>query len=74
LIDSAIRISFASALLAGVSYLVWYGLDQQLGRDTIAQIISLGVALAAGAAVYFAAVLVLRVPEARQIVRLVRRM
>jgi putative peptidoglycan lipid II flippase len=74
LIDSAIRISLASALLAGVSYLVWYGLDQQLGRDTIAQIVSLGVALAAGAAVYLGAVLALRVPEARQILRLVRRM
>ena len=38
-----------------------------------AQIASLGVALAAGAAVYFAAVIALRVPEANQILRLLRR-
>ena len=73
LLDSAIRITIAAALLAGVSYLVWYGLDEQLGRDTIAQIISLVVALAAGAAVYFTTVIALRVPEARQILRLLRR-
>ena len=55
-----------------MSYLVWYGLDQALGRSTIAQIISLGVALAAGFATYFGAVLALRVPEASQIMRLAR--
>src|SRR3954453_10691101 len=66
------RILFAAALLAGVSYLVWDGLDQALGRSTVAQIISLGVALAAGFATYFGAVLALRVPEARQIMRLAR--
>jgi putative peptidoglycan lipid II flippase len=73
LIDCAIRVTAAAALLAGVSYMVWYGLDEALGRTTIAQIISLGGALAAGALAYFAAVLALRVPEARQILRLVRR-
>jgi putative peptidoglycan lipid II flippase len=71
-LDSAIRVTFAAALLAGVSYLVWYGLDEALGRSTVAQLISLGIALIAGAAAYFAAVLALRVPEARQILRLVR--
>jgi putative peptidoglycan lipid II flippase len=73
LFDTAIRVIAAAALLAGVSYLVWYGLDQALGRDTIAQIVSLGVALLAGFATYFAAVLALRVPEADQIMRLLRR-
>jgi len=73
LFETAGRVVVAAALLAGVSYLVWYGLDQQLGRDTIAQIVSLGLALAAGFATYLAAVLALRVPEATQIVRLVRR-
>jgi putative peptidoglycan lipid II flippase len=71
-LDNAIRVTAAAALLAGVSYLVWYGLDEALGRSTIAQIVSLGAALLAGAAAYFAAVLALRVPEARQILRLVR--
>ena len=73
LFDTATRVIAASALLAGVSYLVWYGLDQALGRDLIAQIVSLGVALLAGFATYCAAVLALRVPEANQIVRLLRR-
>ena len=73
LLDTAMRVIVAAALLAGVSYLVWYGLDQALGRGLIAQIVSLGVALAAGFATYVAATLVLRVPEANQIVRLLRR-
>jgi putative peptidoglycan lipid II flippase len=72
LMDTAARVLVAAALLAGVSYLVWYGLDQSLGRSTIAQLVSLGVALAAGFAAYFGAVLALRVPEARQIMRLAR--
>jgi putative peptidoglycan lipid II flippase len=66
------RVLVAAALLAGVSFLVWDGLDQALGRDTIGQIVSLGAALIAGFAAYFAAVLALRVPEARQILRLAR--
>jgi putative peptidoglycan lipid II flippase len=73
LIDTAVRVVAAAALLAGVSYLVWYGLDDALGRATIAQIVSLGAALSAGFAAYFVAVLALRVPEANQIVRLIRR-
>jgi putative peptidoglycan lipid II flippase len=73
LFETAARVVVAAALLAGVSYLVWHGLDQALGRSVIAQIVSLGVALAAGFATYFAAVLALRVPEANQIVRLLRR-
>ena len=42
----------AAALLAAVSYGVWLGLDDALGRGLVAQIVSLGVALTAGAAVY----------------------
>jgi putative peptidoglycan lipid II flippase len=73
LLDSALRVTIAAALLAGVSYLIWYLLDDALGRDTIAQIISLGTALAAGAAAYFAAIFALRVPEGAQILRTLRR-
>jgi putative peptidoglycan lipid II flippase len=71
-VGNAARVTAAAALLAGVSYLVWYGLDEALGRSTIAQIISLGTGLATGFAAYFGAVLALRVPEARQIMRLSR--
>ena len=73
LANTAIRVTIAAALLAGVSYLVWDVLDDALGRDTLAQIVSLGAALVAGAAVYFGAVFALRVPEADQILRLLRR-
>jgi putative peptidoglycan lipid II flippase len=73
LFETSLRVVAAAALLAGVSYLVWYGLDEALGRSLIAQIISLGVALAAGFVTYFGAVLALRVPEADQIIRLLRR-
>ena len=73
LIDNTVRVTISAAALAGVSYLVWYGLDDVLGRDTIAQIISLGIGLAAGFVTYVAAVLALRIPEAAQIVRLIRR-
>jgi putative peptidoglycan lipid II flippase len=61
----------ASALLAGVSYVVWYGLDQALGRSLIAQIVSLGLGILAGIAVYVGGVYALHVEEAQQIRRLV---
>ena len=61
----------AAGLLAGVSYLVWYGLDKLLGRELIAQVISLGIGISAGIAVYVAAVVALRIEEAHQIRRLV---
>lgn len=64
---SAGRMLLASALLAVVSYGVWYGLDAALGREFLAQVVSVGGAIAAGFAVYGLAVWVLRVPEARQI-------
>jgi putative peptidoglycan lipid II flippase len=57
----------ASAALAGVSYVVWWTLDSLLGRDLIAQIVSVGAALAAGSAVYGIGVWLLRIPEGRQI-------
>jgi putative peptidoglycan lipid II flippase len=73
LIWSGSRIALAAAALAGVSYLVWDVLDSELGRGLGGQIASLGVALAAGALTYAAAVIALRVPEAAQALRLVRR-
>ena len=73
LIWSGSRITLASAALAGASYGVWSVLDDALGRGVGGQIASLGVALAAGAAVYAIAVTLLRVPEAQQIRDLVTR-
>lgn len=73
LLSAAVKITIASAILAGVSWLAWDLLDDALGRGTLAQVCSLGVALAAGGAVYLAAVLAMRVPEARQLLAVVRR-
>jgi putative peptidoglycan lipid II flippase len=63
----------AAALLGGVAYGVWHVLDDALGRRLLAQIVSVGSAIAVGGAVYAAVVLALRIPEARQIVDLFAR-
>jgi putative peptidoglycan lipid II flippase len=70
---SAARMLLAAALLGGVAYATWYALDQAFGRDLVAQIVSVLGAVATGLAVYAAAVWVLRVPEARQLRRLLVR-
>ena len=64
---AAVRMLAGAALLGGVAYGAWYGLDEALGQSLPAQAVSVGVAITAGAATYAAAVWVLRVPEARQI-------
>jgi putative peptidoglycan lipid II flippase len=64
---SGVRMLAAAALLAGVSYGVWFELDDLLGRAFLAQAVSVGTAIAAGGAVYIAAVWVMGVPEMRQI-------
>jgi putative peptidoglycan lipid II flippase len=64
------QITAAAAMLAGAAYVVWYGLDRALGEGVPAQIVSVGIALIVGGAVYALTVLALRIPEARQIQRL----
>jgi putative peptidoglycan lipid II flippase len=66
------RIAVASALLAGASWVVWYLLDRLLGRSLPAQIVSVGAAALAGLWLYTRAVLAMRVPEAQQVIRLLR--
>jgi putative peptidoglycan lipid II flippase len=61
------KIVLAAAVLGGVAYGSWYGLDELLGRALAAQIVAVGAALALGSAVYAAIVLALRIPEAQQI-------
>ncbi len=57
----------ASALLGAVAYGVWWGLDEAFGRSLPAQLLSVGLGVVAGTAVYAAILLALRVPEARDI-------
>jgi putative peptidoglycan lipid II flippase len=73
LVSTTLRVALASAALAGASYGVWSLLDDALGRGLGGQIVSLGLALAAGAIVYGVTITLLRVPEATQLRRLVRR-
>src|SRR3954454_13377580 len=61
--SAIVRITTASAILGIVAFGVWYGLDAALGRSVVAQIVSLGAALAVGGAVYLGACAVLRVRE-----------
>ena len=67
---AALRMLLAAALLAAVSYGAWSGLDAVLGDSLAAQAVSVLCAIAAGFAIYVAAVWALRIPEARQIWRL----
>jgi putative peptidoglycan lipid II flippase len=61
--DSAVRITAASAVLAAVSFAVWWGLDRAAGRSFGGQFLSVGSALAAGIVVYLLACRALRVRE-----------
>jgi putative peptidoglycan lipid II flippase len=73
LFSTAARITIASAVLAGVSWLVWDLLDGALGRGLGGQIASLGGGLAVGGLAYVGVARALRIAELDQIVRLLRR-
>jgi putative peptidoglycan lipid II flippase len=64
------QMSGAAVLLAAVSYGTWKVLDEALGRGLFGQILSVGTALLLGGLVYASTVHLLRIPEARQIERL----
>jgi putative peptidoglycan lipid II flippase len=68
-----IRILVATGITTVVGFYIWKGLDTVLGLSLIAQILSVGIALLAAAAVYARLVLLMRIPEARQIESLIRR-
>jgi putative peptidoglycan lipid II flippase len=61
-----------AAVLGAVAYGLWWALDDVLGRSRPAQVVSVGAGLAAGTLAYTAVVLALRIPEARQILQLLR--
>jgi putative peptidoglycan lipid II flippase len=63
-LSTTVRVVAAGALLAVVSFVVWWALDRALGRSEGAQIVSLGTAVVAGAAVFLGACVALRVREA----------
>jgi putative peptidoglycan lipid II flippase len=62
-VRSFVLVSLASLVLAAVSYLVWRGLDEALGRSFFDQLVSVGAALLLGGAAYLAVCRVLGVRE-----------
>jgi putative peptidoglycan lipid II flippase len=71
--SSYLRIAIASALAAGVAFLVWYGIDAALGRSLGAQLVSVGSGLLAGVASFLGLAWLLRVRELQTLLSLRRR-
>jgi putative peptidoglycan lipid II flippase len=66
------RIIVASAIVTAVGWVVWKLLNSLLGYALIAQIIAVGAALILAGLLYARLVLLMRIPEARQIEDLLR--
>jgi putative peptidoglycan lipid II flippase len=62
-----VRILVASAIVTALGYGIWKGLSTALGVSLIAQVLSVGLALAAAVGLYARLVLLMRIPEAKQI-------
>jgi putative peptidoglycan lipid II flippase len=65
-------IALSASALGAVSYAVWWALDSLLGRSLPAQVVSVGLALGAGSAVYVRCATILQIRELEQIRALVR--
>jgi putative peptidoglycan lipid II flippase len=61
--DATLRITFAAAALAALSYAIWRFLDEALGRSLTGQVTSLGVALLLGLVAYLGSCRALKVRE-----------
>jgi putative peptidoglycan lipid II flippase len=66
------RILVASVLMSAVAYFVWRGVESLLGRSLPAEVVDVGLAIAVSCLLYGKTVLLMRIPEARQIEQLVR--
>jgi putative peptidoglycan lipid II flippase len=73
ILASYLRIALASVAAAAASFGVWYGLDEVLGRSLGAQVLSVGIGVVAGTAVFLAAAALLRVRELQALRSLRRR-
>ena len=71
--ETGLRILIAGVALALVAYGCEQALDGTLSDSFVAQLVLVAVSGAAGLAAYVAVVMALRVPEARQVLALVRR-
>src|SRR5205814_8597482 len=72
--DATLRIVAAAIVVAAVSYGVWRGLDEGLGRSLWAQLVSVGTALAVGTAAYLVSCRLLGVRELNALLALRERL
>ena len=72
LVGAVVRMLAAAAGLAAVGYGAGDGLDVLLGPSLAPQVVAVGAGVAAGVLAYAVAVWALRVPEAHQVLRLIR--
>jgi putative peptidoglycan lipid II flippase len=72
-IRTLVLVTLASGVLAAVSYGVWLGLDEALGRSLGAQIVSVGGGLAAGGIAYLISCRLLGVRELEALLSLLTR-
>ena len=70
-IEATIGMLIAALWFGIVTWVVWFGLDWTFGRSLIAQVISVGGGLTAGAVTYAYVVLAMRLHEAEQLRRLI---
>jgi putative peptidoglycan lipid II flippase len=68
--NAVVRITIAAVAAALVGYAVWWPLDDVLGRSLVAQIVSLGSALAGASVAYLVACRALRVRELQALLSL----
>jgi putative peptidoglycan lipid II flippase len=68
-----IRIVLAAVIMAVVAWVVWKLVDAVVGTSVVGQLIAVGLAIGAAGYAYTRLVLAMRIPEARQIERLLLR-
>jgi putative peptidoglycan lipid II flippase len=73
-VGEGVRIVVATVYCAAASFGIWWPLDQLLGRSLPAQIVSVGLALAAGGGAYLAAGRILQLSDMEVLVSLADRM
>lgn len=67
LVDSALRIIAASAVMAGAAWFVWSLLNRRSGAGLFSELVSVGAGIGVGIAVFASCALIFRIPEARLI-------
>jgi putative peptidoglycan lipid II flippase len=70
-LEAVTKMAVAAAVMCGLAYLCWWGLDRELGRSIEGQVVSVGAATVLAGVVYGVLVTMLRVREADQIRHLV---